>query len=240
MDKKVLQEFGLTNNEIEIFITLVKKRALSATDIAKNTGLNRPYIYYALERLLEKGYISEVREKGKKNFQAIDFNQIIILEEHKIELLKNLKKDLEKLKTDSKEEVFVEVFKGRYAIRNIFKKILSEIKPNQEIFYLGLDEEKMEMVEPIVLRKYLNYLRENKITEKVILKKGYRKLGYAKTTTYRFLKPELMGNSVKIIYQDIVIELIYGEPIYAIVMKNQELAKTTRKQFEVFWKLAKS
>lgn len=240
VDRKILREFGLTNNEIEIFLILVKKGSLSATDVAKETGLNRPYIYYALERLLEKGYISEFREKGKKNFQALDFEQLISLEEHKIDLLKTIREEIDNFRFQNKDEVFVELLKGKYAVRNIFKKILFEIKPKEEILYIGIDEEKMERFEPIFLRKILNFMKENKITERIILKKGGKNLSYAKTTTYKFLDEELIGNSVKIIYQNNVIELIYGEPLYAVVVKNKELSETSRKQFEVFWKLAKS
>ncbi|MCA9485394.1 MAG: helix-turn-helix domain-containing protein [Nanoarchaeota archaeon] len=239
MNRNVLKEFGLTENEISIFLVLVKKGSLSVTSIAKETGLNRPYVYYALERLLEKGYISEVREKGKKNFQALEFNRIISLEEHKIDLLRNLGEDIEKLRDEQKEEVSVEVLKGKYAVRNLFKRFLVEVKPKQEVLYIGVDEEKMEGIEPIFLHRLLVFMKEQKIKERVILKKGGKKLGYAPTTTYRFLDKSLIGNTMKMIYQDTVIELIYGEPIYVVVMKNQELADTARKQFEVFWKIAK-
>jgi len=239
MNIEILKDFGLTKNEISIFLILIKKGALSATEIAKGTGLNRPYVYYALERLLEKGYISEIKIKGKKNFRAVELNQIVALEEHKVDILKTLKLELENLQKIGSEDVSVEVLKGKYVIKNIFKKVISEIKPKDEILYIGIDEEKMEIIEPIYLRKILDYFKENKITERMIIKKYGRVLEYAKTTEYKFIDNGLIGNTAKIIYQDVVIELIYGEPVYAIVMRNKHLSETEKKQFEVFWKLAK-
>lgn len=239
MDKRILHEFGLTNNETEIFLSLVRAGPLGATNIAKKTGLNRPYVYYALERLLEKGYISEITVRGKKNFQSVEFDQIIALEEHKIDLLKNLKSEIDSLKIENNDEVFVEVLKGKYAIKNIFKRFIFDIKPKEEVLYIGIDEDKMESLEPIFLRKLLNYLKENEIKERIILRAGGRTLSYAKTTKYKFINSDLIGNTAKIIYQDTVIDLIYGEPIYATISKNEELAETARKQFEVFWKMAK-
>jgi hypothetical protein len=41
------------------------------------------------------------------------------------------------------------------------------------------------------------------------------------------------------IYQDIVIDLLYGIQIYAIIIQNTNFANTARKQFELFWKNSK-
>lgn len=239
MESKILKEFGLTQNEIDIFLVLVQKGTLNPTEIAKETGFNRPYVYYALERLLEKGYIGEISVHGKKNFKALDLKQISALEEHKLDILHKLLSGLEKIRKRGIEETDVEVLKGKYVIKNIFKKILAEIKPKEEILYIGLDEEKMEVVEPIYLKKVLNYFKKKKITERIIIKKGGKRLKYAYTTRYRSLTSNLIGNTAKIIYQDTIVELIYGTPIYAITMKNKQLVETARKQFEIFWKIAK-
>lgn len=239
MDIDILKEFGLTKNEIDIFLILIKKNSLSATEIAKHTGLNRPYIYYALERLLEKGYISEIRVKGKKNYQAIQLDRLYTSEETKLEVLKELIKELENVKKREKEEIYVEVFKGKYATKNVFKDMISRIKPKEEILYIGIDEEKMEVLEPIYIKKILNHLETNKINERVIIKKAGKRLEYAKTTKYKEIDPKLIGNTAKIIYQDIVVEIIYGEPMYTILIRNKELAETSRKQFELFWSIAR-
>ena len=53
------------------------------------------------------------------------------------------------------------------------------------------------------------------------------------------IKPAELSSLLVIGSQDTTIELIYGEPIYAVVIKNKKLADTARKQFEVFWKIAK-
>ena len=238
MDRNILSEFGLTSNESDIFLALVKKGTLSATAIAKETGLNRPYVYYALERLLEKGYLGEIHEKGKKKFQAISGKQILALEEHKLDALKKLVEDMEKFRQKSEGDISVEVWKGKYALKNIFKKVFTDIKAKEEILYLGLEEEKSEELEPIYLKKLINYFKTNKITERIIIRKGGHKLSYATTTHYKHLDPELLGNNAKIIYQDNVIELIYGIILYAIVIQNQTLADTARKQFELFWSMA--
>jgi len=154
-----------------------------------------------------------------------------------------LKKTLQALKQQEsreKEELQVEVWKGRYALRNIHKKITAEVKSNQEILYLGLNEDIMEETDPLYLRKSLQNIERKKIRERIIIKRGTKKLPYAKTAKYRFIKKELIGQTARVIYQDIVIEILYGTPVYVIVKRNAHLADIAKQQFEVFWKLAKS
>ena len=117
--------------------------------------------------------------------------------------------------------------------------MLSEQVFGEETLIIGVDESKMEAIEPVYLKKMLETYKKRRITERVILKKGSKTLEYAATTKYRFLEPSLIGNTVRFIYGCTVIDIIYGTPIYALIIENGPLADTARKQFEVFWNLSK-
>jgi len=65
-------------------------------------------------------------------------------------------------------------------------------------------------------------------------------LAYAKTAQYKHLNQKLLGNMAKIIYQDTIIEILYGNPLYNVITKSKDIAETVKHQFEVFWKLAKT
>jgi sugar-specific transcriptional regulator TrmB len=239
MDKKVLLEFGLTQNEADIFVSLVAGGAMSATEIAKELGLNRPYVYYALERLLEKGFISQINEGGKRKFNAVTPTQLLMLEEHKFDELRKLLSDLEKAKKKPEEETTVEVLKGKHVVKNLFKRLVLEMKPKQETVSIGFDEQMMEAAEPINIRRVFSFMEKNGITERAIIRKGSKTLEYAKTTEYKSIPAEMIGNTAKYIYNDVVVHLIYGMPTYAVIVKNARMAEAERKQFEVFWKVAK-
>jgi len=236
METRILEEFGLTKNESDIFTALLARGTLSATELSKQLGLNRPYMYYALERLLEKGYVSEIAVEGKRKFSAISPVQLMSLEEHKLDDLRRFVTDLEKIKEKTNEDTSVEVLKGKQVVKNIFKRVLSEMKPNQETVSIGFDEQVMESAEPINIKKVFAFMKDNKITERAIIRQGSRKLEYAKTTKYRYLPPDLIGNTAKYIYQDVIMHVVYGIPMYAIIVKNKKMAETERKQFELFWK----
>ncbi len=239
MNLKLLEEFGLTKNEVEIFISILKKGQLSATQIAKETGLNRPYIYYAIERLLEKGYITQINNAGKKQFKTLPIKQIIASEEEKLSSFKDLAKELSLLEQTSTDAVSVDVLKGKYAMKIMFKRFMAEIKAKEEVQSIGFDEERQETIEELYLKKIFTVMKEKKIKERCIIAKGKRKLDYAKTTKYKEIDPFLIGNTARMMYQDTVVEVIYDVPIYVVIIKNRAYAQTAKKQFELFWKMAK-
>ena len=70
MDKKILQEVGLSQKEIEIYLTLLRAENLTASKIAEKTGIYRPNVYDNLESLIEKGLVSFVISDRVKHFRA--------------------------------------------------------------------------------------------------------------------------------------------------------------------------
>ena len=230
-----LEELGLSTNERAIFTTLALGGEMGAAEVAKRTGLNRPYVYYALERLLEKGFTAHILVGGRKKFKTLRQEQILTAQQQKVDLLAEQFAGLAKEKL---AEVSVEVLKGKFVIKTIFKMIATEISKGDEHLCLGVDEARMEEIEPVYLKRFFNQLRKHGVKERVIIKRGGRILEYATTSTYRTIDPGLIGNTVRFIYHDTVVDIIYGEPTYAIVIKNKELAETARRQFEVFWKIA--
>ena len=57
MIKETLKDLGMTENEVEIYLTLLNASELSVNAIGSKSGLHRQVCYDALDRLLEKGYL---------------------------------------------------------------------------------------------------------------------------------------------------------------------------------------
>src|SRR3989338_1767643 len=70
MNTEVLRSIGLTENEIKIYIDLLKSGSSTSYDISKRTGIYRVHIYDKLEQLMSKGLASHVYEGSKKIFRA--------------------------------------------------------------------------------------------------------------------------------------------------------------------------
>ena len=62
-----LKLLGLSNNEIQVYLALLKHGSLTGTEIRTNTCLANSRVYSSIDSLTNKGLITyEKRAKGKK------------------------------------------------------------------------------------------------------------------------------------------------------------------------------
>ena len=131
MDTEILRKIGLTDNEIKIYLSLLKSGSRTAYQIAKDTGIYRVHVYDKLEQLMNKGLVNYVYKGAKKHFQAThptkiqqfleDKKKQIELQEQEVNII--LPK-LEALTNLPREDTFVEVFKGKEGLKYFLKDIL--------------------------------------------------------------------------------------------------------------------
>src|SRR3989344_6469983 len=119
MDTDALRKIGLTENEIKIYLNLLKTGLSTAYDIGKKTGIYRVHVYDKLEQLMDKGLVTHVYRGAKKYFQATHPSKIKhYLEDQKRVLevqdqaVHSILPELEAMTRIPKEDTFVEVFKG--------------------------------------------------------------------------------------------------------------------------------
>ena len=87
METSILKKIGLTENEVNIYIILLKSGPITAYEISQKTGVYRVHVYDKLEQLMKKGLVTHIYKDAKKYFQATSPTKIIqYLEEKKKEL----------------------------------------------------------------------------------------------------------------------------------------------------------
>ena len=235
-----LKELGLTENEVQVYLTLLKTGPLTSYSLSKKTSLSRGYLYELLEKLREKGIISEVTKDAKKYYQATPPKQLQALLQYKLENVSAIIPQLEKIEGIWKEETKVDVHKGKYAYKTLLNDVVGTVQEQEEVLVLGIDEELLMQLEPLYLKRYFAIAKRLHITERVIVKKGSKILKEAETTEYRFLPEELIGKIVQFIYGHKVAILTLSEPLNLIIIEDKAIAATYRKQFDVLWVKAKA
>lgn len=237
MYEEELKELGLTDNEVRIYLVLLKHGLLNPYKIAELTGLHRGYIYDSLERMQEKGAVNVVMKANKKHYQATSPENLVELLELRLEGLKKIVPNLKKLMFIEKEETRIELHKGKRVWRTLLKDILTKAKKGDEILFIGIDETIIEQLEPIYLKRYFSIMQKTGWKEKAIIKKGAKRLK-VKNVEYKEISPDIIGNTTQIIYHDKVALFIAGMPYYLIVIENKKVADTYRKQFSLLWEIA--
>jgi sugar-specific transcriptional regulator TrmB len=240
MNKEILKEIGLTDNEVEIYITLLKHGQISAYDLAEKIGLYRQVTYDSLNRLLEKGYVSFVKEGKSRLFKAIDPQLVLAHLNEKIDGFKQMLPELSSLQQKAQDKVIVETYKGKNVLRIAFRDIINTLKENKsENLCTAVDEWSQADKQKLVLEQYERDLINYKIKERVIIKEGVRGLFKKGNTKYRYIPKKYFNPNPTQIYGNNVQTIIWGNPDHLVIVRSREVADLYRKQFELLWRSAK-
>ncbi len=246
MNTDVLRSIGLTENEVKIYVDLLKSGSSTSYDISKRTGIYRVHVYDKVEQLMTKGMVTHVYKGAKKFFQAThpsklqqyleDKKKVLELQE---ESVASLLPELEAMTNLPREDTFVEVFKGSEGLKYFLKDI---IKTRKEVLITGIDDKKYQDTLPIFMKQYFRDLKHKHIKERIITlkRKGIFLFDkeVAPTTTYRFLNATQFNPTNTIVYGNNVVIVTWGTPVTAVLIRNKTIAETFKNTFEHLWSIA--
>ncbi len=139
MEKKFLQNIGLNDKEIEIYLSLLQVDSNSVLDLSKKTKILRTSVYPILDSLKEKGLISEIKKGKKVYFQAEPPERIgFFIESQKIKLEEQsrlAKEFIPRLKSLSRqkgERPIIKIYEGRDGVFKANEESFGYEKNNQE------------------------------------------------------------------------------------------------------------
>lgn len=248
-----LENLGLNNEEITIYLALIEKGPLTILELSRDTGINRTRVYRLLEKLKRKGIIDEVIEEHKTLAKACE-----------IENLELLIKDKE-AKTKYLRETFPHISDMLSG-----KRVLSQ--PNTKVlFYRGKEGIRQQVWNTLHAKKeaigysyrplvdlignyYLQW-REEWIKRNLIFRdlysdeylKGRKKGVYdnisspAKNFRSLYISPEILDINHQVdIYNNVLSFYNWHEgEIFGVEIYNEKIAQTQKQLFEIVWKMAR-
>lgn len=234
MDKETLREIGLQDGEVTLYIELLKLKEATATEIAQHTGVHRSYIYDLIEKLKEKGLVSFVIKNNVKYFAASHPSKLIDYVKEKEEKIAKIIPSLLDLSKGKKEDIKVEIYKGKEGIKTILNDILKEGDD-----YLLFGHLKFEDLMPIYIEQFVKKANKERITERAILEKG-TKIIPTKRHEYKYISKEYLFPNATCVYGNKVAMFIWQEPYYVILTENRDLAQSHKTHFNILWRKASS
>ncbi len=124
--ESVLEDFGITKNEINIYLKLLGSGELTAYEISKVTGLNRTFTYDRLKKLIDLGLVSYVVRANKKYFKASQPEIFLSLLKEKEVQISRIIPQLEALKRPALSGDTAEIFSGNKGLRTVLGSLLAE------------------------------------------------------------------------------------------------------------------
>lgn len=124
---KLLQEFGFTENDSKIYITLLQLQIASPSEISKISNVERSRVYNSLKRLSKRGFILEESVK-RPRFRPIEPERMIAIIranlQKKIQSADTLEQSLRSLSQSSAEKMGVWTLTDKKSIRSTFKELV--------------------------------------------------------------------------------------------------------------------
>ncbi|MAF36138.1 hypothetical protein CL622_03415 [archaeon] len=77
MDTTILEDIGLTNAEIKVYLALLELGTATAGPIIEKSGLQSSVVHMTLNKLLDKGMLSVIKEGKRNHYQASNPKHII-------------------------------------------------------------------------------------------------------------------------------------------------------------------
>lgn len=232
----LLQEIGLTKAEAKIYMTLLRHGPLNAGRIVVLSHQHISVTYAAIQRLLEKGYITYIK-KGKFNEYFATDPEILI---DKIkETVRNVEAVLPKWKSYAKmieENISVEIFEGMKGVTSMYNQMLRHGKKGEAYRIFTLGKENKEAVATF-FKKIGDKRVKLGIKTKAITNKNYvytwdvvKDIEYLKSLNLRLVSFDFPQGVV--IYKNYIIFFSWGKIPKAIQIKDEKLAKEYVKFFD--------
>jgi HTH-type transcriptional regulator, sugar sensing transcriptional regulator len=237
----MLEEFGLTETEEKVYISLAKLGQSPASEIIKKTQLHRTTIYDVLERLIEKGLISFVIKNKIKYYltgSPSKFEDLALEDknkaENKLKLAKQIMNELSTFKKEDKEKLIVQLFVGDKGFKTVMDDIINEGK---DYFILG-SEGKLSNSLPTYAEQWAEKRRKKKIKAKIIYVDRANAPKW-KLNEIRYIPKEYSSPTSTTIYGKKVLIFLDESPVSMILIESEKVAKTYKNYFDLLWKIAK-
>ena len=117
--RDILKNFNIERKEAEVYIASLELGTASAAQIADKAGVFRTYFYEIADKLISEGLLKQIKKGKKHYFTATSPQELIKLQEYKLEELRNALPQLEAIHNIKDEKPKVYYFEGRKGIDEI-------------------------------------------------------------------------------------------------------------------------
>jgi sugar-specific transcriptional regulator TrmB len=247
--KSYLLDFGLTDKEIIVYVSLLKSGPSSIMNIARKTGIKRSTCHNYVEELISKGLVSQTNYGERRMVVAEDPEKLkFLLEQRKWDLAKLEKNMPDVLSTisalipnaEDNSSVDVKYYVGKQQIKYIYNMIL---KSNLVHSFVNVDKVRAIMPENFALFEKAFKNNKKLVILEIVEDNGEKKHSDEVFSTDRYevknLPPGRSLSDVDIMVFDNNIALVdlKEENSSAILINSMQLAESLRSIHQIIWEM---
>lgn len=228
-----LKAFGLSDNEITTYITLLKTGTSTANRIAKLSEIRRSTTYDSLNALVRKGLAAQFTKEKVLFFKAAEPNKIVELLDQRRQRIQKIIPELEQMQGQDKEQSGVVFFEGMKGVITALQDILDS---GNDFLWFG-SRKKAQKTLSFYPDNFTQKRIEKKISTKAILaeedknQKIIKEHKYRQFSKIKFSKRLNGIKTVVFIYGDKVTFLNCTDNPSAIIIRNKALVEHQKRIF---------
>jgi sugar-specific transcriptional regulator TrmB len=235
--KNIIKNIGLQDKEAAVYLACLKLGSSVISAIAKEAKINRVTAYSTVEKLVEKGLLSQSKKKQIAYFEAIAPDLIYKQLHEKLDTFKKALPELKKLHRKT-EHPLVRYFEGVEGVKSIYMDTLttkgelisfansSEIRaywPEYDNEYVSSRVKKGIFLRGIAIDDETG--RKVKSNDK----KFHRKIKLVPASKFHF------ANEI-CIYDNRIAYASFGSNPVGTIIEDEGFAETLKSIFEMMWK----
>jgi len=237
VDTSVLEDIGLTNAEIKVYLALLELGSTKIGRVIQKADIQSSVAHNTVHSLLEKGLITYVLKGKIKHYAAADPHSIgSYLEEKKNKFERMLPELLAKQNDQEKESV--ELFVGYRGLSSLYERLIRENPKANTFSFFGAKEELRNDRMELFYRNLTLKMHDKKIKirglQNVEDKEAMKNTDLIEVRyASQELPPDMgvLGNGTVI--------MTWGETPRGIYIQSKQISKQYQSMFNDIWKIAK-
>jgi len=239
MDITILENIGLTNAEIKVYLALLELGTATAGPILEKSGLQNSVVHMTLNKLVDKGFVTFVKEGKRNHYQAINPKHIIEFINEKKERFEEILPELLLKQQQAKEKPEIVTFRGIKGIREMLTELLEAGGKEHHTFGSSI---KSLMIGDAWWVSYHKKRAALGIKAKLIFNESLKKwcdINKYPHTEYKFTTIGFEPLTETIIRNDKVGIIIWSDKPLGTIIHQKEAADSYDKFFTIMWDSAK-
>ncbi len=240
--KDVLKQFGLTDTETKVYLTLLKLGETTVPEIVKKVKAYKANVYDALDKLEKKGLVTHLKKEHRMFYTPLNPEKLYKILDSRKESLESVFPILDKFYKAKKTDREVNILSGRDGIKTIFNDMHTLRK---DIYTVGSSLQLFSVMEHRAVQ-FLNKLDKDNFKVKVVMvdKKEIRQQAselhrYLPVAEFRFYPEKFFSPVTFAVYGNRAVMMIWDEEPLAIWIKDRSIAEAFRNYFAMIWMVSK-
>ncbi|MBI4453786.1 hypothetical protein HY636_04030 [Candidatus Woesearchaeota archaeon] len=235
MDTKILEDIGLTNAEIKIYLSLLELGTSTAGPILEKSGLQNSVVHMTLNKLIDKGFVTFVKEGKRNHYQATNPKHITDYINEKKERFEEILPELLLKQKIAKEKPEIITFRGVKGIKELLLELLAAGGKEHHTFGSTV---KSLMLGDAWWVSYHKMRAKKGITAKLMFNESLKKwcdVNKYPNAKYKFTKAGFEPLTETIVRNDKIGIIIWTDKPLGTIIHQKEAAESYDKFFQMMW-----